>query len=392
MAEPLRHDRPLGRSLDPLPEESLGGYLLRLAHRLHLSPIRLARLTGCTKQPSTTQLGRTLLLGLDVVGFARATRLSEAEVAALTLVPWADRYPPIAHMHSGTGARASRDDWLFNNIPRYCPQCLAGDGTLGQQQFGGPWKKVWQLPIAFACPGHRVFLHHGCPRSHPSDRAITQLITQAADSSLHPTQCRHPDQPGSRGRKGPSCGVRLDQRNDADTPRPSESMLKTQQRLLDLLEPHRPAKDAVTQFTDLRVVTALLCASWPHGRDLIDPSPSAAVNDHIRALGSGARQVLDRPPTDPTATAALLTAAATLLDASDLNDTLAKHVRATWEGRPSRAPWTRIFARHGSSCSEVLQQAAEPATHAYRRRSGPHSPKAPVRADGYLPEHVPAFL
>ncbi len=39
--------RPLARSLDPLAGESVGGYLLRLACRLHLSPIRLARLTGC---------------------------------------------------------------------------------------------------------------------------------------------------------------------------------------------------------------------------------------------------------------------------------------------------------------------------------------------------------
>jgi hypothetical protein len=51
----LRHDeqlptmttlRPLPRSVDPLPEESLPGYLLRLAHRLDISPAHAARLTG----------------------------------------------------------------------------------------------------------------------------------------------------------------------------------------------------------------------------------------------------------------------------------------------------------------------------------------------------------
>ena len=31
---------PLPRSLDPLPEEALPGYLLRLAHRLGLTPAR----------------------------------------------------------------------------------------------------------------------------------------------------------------------------------------------------------------------------------------------------------------------------------------------------------------------------------------------------------------
>ncbi|MEV0537701.1 hypothetical protein [Kitasatospora sp. NPDC050463] len=79
--------RSLARSLDPLAGESIGGYLLRLSHRLRLSPIRLARLTGCTKQPSPTRLGRRLLLDLDIRTFARSTRLSEDEAAALTLLP-----------------------------------------------------------------------------------------------------------------------------------------------------------------------------------------------------------------------------------------------------------------------------------------------------------------
>lgn len=49
------------------------------------------------------------------------------------------------------------------------------------------------------------------------------------------------------------------------------------------------------------------------GRDLTDPSMSHAVNAHLRALGSGARQALDRPSMDSTATAAPLTAAANML-------------------------------------------------------------------------------
>ena len=39
---------PLPRSLDPLPDESLPGYLLRLAHRLGLAPARIMQLTGLT--------------------------------------------------------------------------------------------------------------------------------------------------------------------------------------------------------------------------------------------------------------------------------------------------------------------------------------------------------
>ncbi len=39
-----------------------------------------------------------------------------------------------------------------------------------------------------------------------------------------------------------------------------------------------------------------------------------------------------------------------------------------------------------------MREAADSATRAYRRISGPHSPKAPARASTYRPEHVPALL
>lgn len=42
---------PLPRSLDPLPDEALPGYVLRLAHRLGLSPARVLRLTGSPGSP-----------------------------------------------------------------------------------------------------------------------------------------------------------------------------------------------------------------------------------------------------------------------------------------------------------------------------------------------------
>jgi hypothetical protein len=39
-----------------------------------------------------------------------------------------------------------------------------------------------------------------------------------------------------------------------------------------------------------------------------------------------------------------------------------------------------------------MRDAAGPTTRAYRRTSGPHSPKAPSRAGAYRPEHIPALL
>lgn len=94
--------RPLPRSLDPLPEESLPGYLLRLAHHLDLSPSRVAQLTGLLDGPRAMPASRMFALTPEQTEtFARATRLSTAEVPALTLVSLAARYPPLDPGFSG---------------------------------------------------------------------------------------------------------------------------------------------------------------------------------------------------------------------------------------------------------------------------------------------------
>jgi hypothetical protein len=373
--------RPLARSLDPLAGESLGGYLLRLGHRLHLSPMKLARWIGC----GDTRLSRRLLFDLDTDAFATAAQLNPDEAATLTLAPWADRYPPIARaLHRETKA----DRWLFNTTPRYCPQCLAGDGSPIQEQHGGPWKKAWHLPISFACPDHQVLLRHGCPQGHPPP-ASSRLITGIGDSTLHPAQCRYPRRTGWPGRSS-SCGARLDQ---ADITQVADRIiLTTQQRLLTALDPRHPANDARQYFTDLRVITALLCASWPAGQELLEPAMACPVAEHVSQLRSRAYGNLSPAPENPIAAGALLTAATKVRDSHDLPTALSRYYEAARAGRPSRSPWAQIVDRHASSCSPALRDAAEPLIRGYRRQSGPHSPKAPARNGGYQPEHIPAFL
>jgi len=374
--------RPLARSLDPLTGESLGGYLLRLAHRLCLSPAKLARWIGCDSAP----LSRRLLFDLDTAAFATAVRLSPDEAAALTLAPWADRYPPIARALTRRSAKV--DYWLFNTMPRYCPQCLAGDGSPIQEQHGGPWKRAWHLPISFACPDHQVFLRRGCPQEHPPP-VSWRLITSIGDSTLHPAQCRYPRRTGWPGPSS-SCGARLDQ---ADiTQIASHALLTTQQRLLAALDPHYPAEDAGQFLTDLRVIAALLCASWPAGQELLEPAMANPVAEHVSQLRSRASGNLSPPPEHPVAAGALLTAATKVRDSSDLPAALSRYHEAARAGRPSRSPWAKIVGRHANSCSPALRDAAEPLIRGYRRQSGPHSPKAPARNGGYRPEHIPAFL
>ena len=392
--------RPLARSLDPADGESLGGYLLRLSRRLRLSPIRLARAIVSPR----TQLSRGLLLNAGIAAFARATRLTPGEATALTLSPWASRYPPIARSqdmwlrHQG----GKGDSWLFNDIPRYCPRCLAGDGSSIQRQYGGPWRLIWHLPICFACTDHQVLLRHDCPRGpHPPQRA-GQLISCAGDSSLHPAQCRHRDrsQQGS-GWNVPACGARLDHARETGLLRPDAAVLEAQRRLADALGPHRPAENAARYFTDLRVITALLCASWPLAHDLVNNLMTDAVGAHVRRLGERRGVVLaaqaltrlDIPPADPLAAAGLLTAATAVRDSDDLQSALARHLQTAWTGGPSRSPWAQLLNRHKSSCSPELLQAAEPVIRAYRRTGHhPHGTRAPARAGGYRPEHIPAHL
>ena len=160
---------PLPRSLDPLPDESLPGYLLRLAHRLGLAPARIMQLTGLTGSRDGHQPARrSLMLHLDEAQagtFARVTRLTAAETAQLCMSSMSGRYPWAAPRVTADqwGPRSLASTWVFTSATRYCPQCLAGDGSYIQQQHGGAWRKAWRLPVVFACPAHRQLLEHLCP-------------------------------------------------------------------------------------------------------------------------------------------------------------------------------------------------------------------------------------
>jgi hypothetical protein len=102
--------RPLPRSLDPLPGESLTGYVLRLAHRLDRPPSRITILTGLGRAVpgrSAPAVPANRMLYLDkatVATFAHATRLSAHEVAELCLDSLRDRYPPLDINHEMDGA------------------------------------------------------------------------------------------------------------------------------------------------------------------------------------------------------------------------------------------------------------------------------------------------
>jgi hypothetical protein len=98
----------LPRSLAPVPDESLAGYLLRLSFRLGVPPGLVAAATGLIPRIGTIPASRMLVLGEASTGaFAEATRLGPGEVTALTLVgrpPSPSTSPTCAH---GPAATAS---------------------------------------------------------------------------------------------------------------------------------------------------------------------------------------------------------------------------------------------------------------------------------------------
>src|SRR5260370_21808638 len=145
---------PLPRSLDPLPEESLPGSVLRLAQRLGLARARVLQLAGLT---GGLQASRGLMIDRDEAAagsFACATRLTPAEITCLSMSSMSGRYPQaVPEITPGRqGTRPVTSPWVFTTATRYCPQCLAGDDSPVQRLHGGAWRKTWRPPVGFACP------------------------------------------------------------------------------------------------------------------------------------------------------------------------------------------------------------------------------------------------
>ncbi|MEU1440839.1 TniQ family protein [Streptomyces mirabilis] len=392
---------PLPRSLEPLSGESLVSYLLRLGHRLGLSPLHLSRAAGWIRQGTPNHFPGSLLLDLpkpQAEAFARLTGQTAREVSALTLAQWRDRYPPIARSLSEPGRLMRPDAWVYVGSPRFCPSCLAGDGTAAQQLHGGPWLKLWHLPIVFVCTEHRRYLEAECPYCGQPHDAQGPLVQRANDHTLHPAQCRWTVAAQTPRRKSFACAGRLDDRTApaCDRPQPTADILRFQKSLRGRLKSPTRAMEASEYFTDLRLATALISTTWPHSRDLLDAKTAERIDSNSPKLhdDSGGRrnqQVRDTPPRDPVVCGALLMAADRLLSRDDLPDLLSEIMRAAFGSPSSRTPWAVLYDKHKNDCSERLRQVAEPATRAFPRVNGRRGTHAPLRT-GYQAEHIPAFL
>lgn len=400
--------RPLARSLPPLPDESLPGFLLRLAFRLDTSPAELAVRTGLADRADRAVLPVPLLIGLTTERrhtFARMIKATDAEVDAMLLDTYSSRYPPAQPSPSGRNGLANQQHrWLFMHATRYCPQCLAGQDNPVEQAFGGAWKTSWRLPPVFACLTHRRFLEHECPACKSTalptaTRSTVRHFPRWREASLHPAQCR--------AFVDGQCGHRLDQGTDNLQSLPGEYE-EFQHYLLDLLNPVGSdevnvlgrSTSSAHYFTDLRTTCQILRTSWPKSRHLLENSHElvsfleAAANETPRSRSTFVHAVSDMPQMATQSHAALLLSADRMLRASDL-DTFAGHLRALLdepEVRPSKVSWARAFLTTRPQCSEGLLQAVSSVVQTYAGRSLGRSLKQPIRKTRFRPENIPQFL
>ncbi|OLZ73393.1 hypothetical protein AV521_04760 [Streptomyces sp. IMTB 2501] len=415
---------PLARSLAPLPEESLPGYLLRVAHRLGRSPGRIAALCGLSSYERRLPAHYLITVPDDVATvFASAARLSRAEVDALTLRGYAGACPALTKIGARSAANTAtqQDIWAFNHGSRYCPKCLTGDGSPIQATLGGPWKLRWHLPVVFACTVRRRLLEYTCPAcgnglgGSLGNRG--NLIRQPLFDDLHPLQCRNPQRDsrpsGPRsGRKG-ACGARLD-----EVPKPGSALcLEDPDRLVALQErlDHQlapvAAESADSQpgglFPDLILAGQLIKLSWPVGADLapsdaiaalVDShaAPIAAILDGPQATAPGRYlRIPDRSaPDDPAQRGALLLAADALLgdrEPAALRERVQPLVQAACERAPTRAYQALRNADVSAFMARALVRRRQ-VFHAGGSSRGPGHLRIPSRNCRFSTEEVPPLL
>jgi hypothetical protein len=153
-------------------------------------------------------------------------------------------------------------------------------------------------------------------------------------------------------------------------------------------------------FADLRLTSGLISAAWPASRPLVPGRVLAdAFSEHAAARSARYRnyRIYDTPPLDTLACAALITAAAGILDSPDLrllgpHLTPARDPGGTSKDSP-RWRWIRRYQRTRHECSAGFQDALEPLLPAsHRPAQHNHADRTPARDTAFGPEHIPEHL
>lgn len=336
---------PLPRSLEPASGEVLPSFLLRLAYRLGVSPHDLAERCGLfTDQPRLSPRHLLRAEPAFVESLARACRLTEDEIGNMTLERQTPHFPPLRPAPTGAPryfATVVNEGWVFTLFSRFCPQCLADDTGLASP---GTWPGTWRLPMTVACPRHQRLLEWRCPECEspafssgrsPAGRWRPASLIPNPLAKVHPAACR--SRPAGRARRSGACGTRLDL-NVQPGVFSSDEVLAVQEHLLQLVVgTAKPEASSVGRSVataeylhDLRAVMMLICGTWPATAALLPKAPQLdAVDAHVEGQNRAMRtraadgllavtaRVLDSPPLDAGAAAALITLSTRLLTAPD---------------------------------------------------------------------------
>ncbi|NUK83651.1 TniQ family protein [Streptomyces lunaelactis] len=413
--------RRLPRSLAPLVEESLPGFLLRMAYRLGVSPGRIADLCGLSDSHGRLPYAYLRALPDELVRqLAHAARLTTEEAEALTLRRFAGAYPPLGRLRADTpriGASASAN-WAVRASSRYCPECLRGDGGPVENAFGGPWRRPWHLPIVFACSRHHRLLEHECPEcERPLNAAVSRrpgLIKNPRLVGLHPSQCRNRSPAEERHGSNPrsasiACGARLDENLGSAgrelPPGDLARLLSLQQRLIEHLVPTSPESDDASPmgssfFPDLITTTHLIKLTWPLGEAYVPSTPLADLIDRqaarVAALVEARREGradakligTRTAPGDAAQCGALLLAADALLGDRDLASLRGRINPLTREAYRRSKGYASLIFRHGD-ISTTLSRATARRIYGLQTRR-----RLRLTAPGhrFRLEEVPAFV
>ncbi|MEH0420752.1 TniQ family protein [Streptomyces sp. B21-083] len=401
--------RVLARSLAPLPEESLSGFLLRAAYRLERTPRRLAQLSGLMAQGRTPAQHLLSLSPPVLENFSTTMRLTMTEATDMTLVGLQHRLPALADLRRATAqgnGRAGASTWAMLYPSRYCPECLHGDGSPIQELFGGAWQLRWHLPIVFACLTHRRLLESVCPacRTVPNGRTTqhTSLICKPGIAGLHPARCRNPapGQPTGGGIRRLPCGARLDEAVvgiDHHLPAQDLELLFALQGRLEQQLAMSPAISMGDEerdgayLPDLVAAAQLILLSWPVGASLAGAPALTSLIDTYAAPLVGGRYLgfqARLPLVDGAQCGALLLAAEALLGTRDLAS-LHERIRPLARETQKRAPdFARRLGQQGR-ISLRLTRATSQRLHGFQWDP---RVRAQSRTDGFRLEHVPPYL
>ena len=388
----------------PLPGEAIDSWLEAIAHRTGTAFVEL----DAALRPDDTVAERVRgslwpvhLPPRDMDIIAAAADLPAAVVEAMTLA----RYDGVALSLDGRKGRSGGWHWGRGHRSRYCPDCLADSG--------GRWQLHWRLGCVFACTEHRCLLADTCPhcgnfpRRHRPRGALVPS----------PGRCAHP----SAGTAAPSrlirCGADL-----ASAPvtrlRADHPALRAQQRVLDVLaaghatfgvyadHPH-PARAVLA---DLHAIASRILA-YGTAEEIADrvPADLAHALTGIRSSSASSAPASTRRSElssagGATATAVAVTAAAAILDRSDIADAgeslrwlvhggrrLGRQVDAGVMGDWGSATSTRLAAIQLAALRPLFVRAVDQLR--YRSAAAvPSHPSASTTAVGDAVRRIPTLL